>query len=105
MQTISKKIGVVITGGDFQGLGVLRTLAKKDIPVVMLDNDYSIARFSMYKKKFFRSPNPFDEESYINFLIDLVKQQEIQGWILIPNSDSAVCLLSKYKQNLHRYHY
>lgn len=35
---MSKKIGAIITGGDFQGLGVLRTLAKKDIPIILLDS-------------------------------------------------------------------
>ncbi len=51
---MSGKIGAVITGGDFQGLGVMRTLAKKEIPVILLDSDLCISRFSRFKKKFFR---------------------------------------------------
>ena len=35
---MSEKVGAVITGGDFQALGVMRTLARKDIPIVLLGN-------------------------------------------------------------------
>ncbi|MCK4819388.1 hypothetical protein KA005_26685, partial [bacterium] len=61
-----KKVGALITGGDFQALGVLRTLAKKDIPVIMLDSDYCIGKYSKFKKKFFRSPRPSDNQSYVD---------------------------------------
>ena len=50
---MAEKVGAVITGGDFQALGVLRTLAKKDIPVIMLDSDFCIGKYSRFKKKFF----------------------------------------------------
>ena len=51
---MQEKVGALITGGDFQALGVLRTLAKKDIPVIMLDSDHCIGKYSRFKKKFFR---------------------------------------------------
>jgi predicted ATP-grasp superfamily ATP-dependent carboligase len=82
---MNKKVGAVVTGGDFQGLGVLRTLAKKDIPILLLDSQYCIGRYSRFGKRFLKSPHPSDTESYLNFLIDLAKKENIHGWVIIPN--------------------
>jgi len=101
---VPKRIGAVITGGDFQGLGVLRTLAKKDIPIVLLDHDNCIGRYSRHTKKFFRSPSPSDERRYLSFLINLAKKEKIQGWVVFPNSDEAVYVLSRNKRVLEEYY-
>ncbi len=101
---MNKKVGVVVTGGDFQGLGVLRTLAKKDIPILLLDSQYCIGKYSRFEKKFLKSPHPSETESYLNFLIDLVKKENIHGWVIFPNSDEAVFVLSKYKSLLEEFY-
>lgn len=101
---MQEKIGAVITGGDFQALGVLRTLARKDIPIILLDSDHCISRYSRFKKKFFKSPRPSEEESYLNFLIDLAKKEKIHGWVIFPNSDEVVYILSKHKDVLEEFY-
>ena len=101
---MADKIGVVITGGDFQGLGVLRTLARKGIPIILLDSDHNIGRYSKFKKKFIKSPHPSDTESYLRFLIDLAKRENIYGWMIFPNSDEAVYVLSRYKDILEKFY-
>jgi len=97
-------IGAVITGGDFQALGVLRTLARKDIPVILVDNEHCISRYSRFRKKLFKSPPPSEEESYVDFLINLAKKEKIHGWVVFPNSDEAVYILAKYKDVLEEYY-
>ncbi|MFX0202491.1 MAG: ATP-grasp domain-containing protein [Candidatus Hodarchaeota archaeon] len=99
-----EKIGAVITGGDFQGLGVLRTLAKKGIPVILLDSDHCISRYSRFDKKFIRSPRSSHKEDYLNFLIDLAKKEKIHGWVIFPNDDGVVYILSKYKNVLEEFY-
>jgi D-aspartate ligase len=101
---VSDRIGAVITGGDFQGLGVLRTFARKDIPTIVLDSDHCISRYSSFRKKFFKSPHPSENQSYLNFLIDLAEKQKINGWVVFPNSDEAVYVLSKYKSSLEQFY-
>jgi len=101
---VSEKIGAVITGGDFQGLGVLRTLVRKDIPIILLDSDHCIGRYSKYTKKFFKSPEPMEEETYLNFLINLAKKEKIYGWVIFPNSDDAVYVLSRHKDMLEEFY-
>lgn len=103
---MQEKVGVVITGGDSQALGVLRTLAKKDIPIIMLDSDHCISKYSRFKKRFFRSPHPSDDQSYVDFLIDLAKKEKIHRnrWVIFPNSDETVYVLSKYKNILEEFY-
>ena len=101
---MTEKIGAIVTGGDFQGLGVLRTLGRKGIPTILLDSEYCISRYSKFKNMFVRSPHPSNRESYVNFLIDLAEKEKIHGWVIFPNSDDAVCTLSKYKKNLEKYY-
>jgi D-aspartate ligase len=103
---MKEKIGAVITGGDFQALGVLRTLARKDIPIIMLDSDLCIGKYSRFKKKFFKSPPPSNNQSYVDFLIELAKKENIHKdrWVIFPNSDEAVYILSKYKNILEEFY-
>ncbi len=101
---MQEQIGVVIMGGDFQALGVMRTLARKDIPVFMLDSDHSISKYSRFKKRFIKSPPLADKESYLRFVIELAKKEGIQGWVILPNSDEGVYVLSKYKDVLEGYY-
>src|SRR4030067_552396 len=101
---MTNKPGAVITGGDFQGLGLIRALARKSIPVIVLDSDHFISRYSRFKKKFVKSPPPSQEESYVNFLIKLAKKENIQGWVIFPNSDEAIYVLSKYRNTLSEFY-
>jgi predicted ATP-grasp superfamily ATP-dependent carboligase len=101
---MTSKPGVVITGGDFQALGVLRTLAKKNIPVILLDSELCIGKYSRYEKKFYKSPTSSEREKYVNFLIELAKKEKISDWVIFPNSDEAVFILSKYKDILKEYY-
>ncbi len=99
-----KKIGAVIIGGHFQGLGILRSLGKHDVPVCLLDHDLCISRFSRYRKRFFRSPHPRDEERFVDFLMRLGKREGLHGWIVYPNDDDTVRLLAKNKVELEQYY-
>ncbi len=103
---MQKKIGALILGGDFQALGVLRTLARKSIPVIMLDSDLSISKYSRFKKKFFKSPRSSDSQSYVDFLMELAKKENIvkDRWVIFPNSDETVYIVSKYKDSLEEFY-
>jgi predicted ATP-grasp superfamily ATP-dependent carboligase len=104
MAKLQNKVGAVITGGEFLGLGVLRTLGKKGIPTILLDHEQSISKYSRFNIKHFKSPRPSEMEEYVNFLIQLVKREGIQGWIIFPTDDQTVYLLSRYKEILKNYY-
>ena len=50
----NEKVGAVIIGGHFQGLGILRSLARHNVPIYLLDQELCIGRFSRYAKRFAR---------------------------------------------------
>jgi D-aspartate ligase len=99
-----KKIGAVITGGDFQALGAIRTLGRKGIPIVVLDSDLCISKYSKFVKKCLKAPSLSDTQCYLDFLIKIAKKENILGWVVFPNSDEAVYVLSKNKDMLEKYY-
>ncbi len=45
-------VGAVVVGGDYQGLGIVRSLGQRGIPVCIIDDEHSISRFSRYATQF-----------------------------------------------------
>lgn len=88
--------GVILTGGDFQGLAALRTFDQNNIPVVILDNELCISRYSRCKHRFIHAPSSSDHDAYITFLLELADKENLRDWIIIPNSDDMVYLLSSH---------
>jgi predicted ATP-grasp superfamily ATP-dependent carboligase len=102
---VAGKIGAVITGGDFQALGAIRTLGRKEIPIVLLDSDHCISKYSRFVKKCFRAP-PLSENkgAYVDYLIEVGRREGLHEWVIFPNSDEAVALLSKNKDALEEFY-
>ena len=46
--TRSAPTGAVVIGGDYLGLGIVRSLGRRGIPVVVVDDELSIAGRSRY---------------------------------------------------------
>jgi len=97
------KPGVVIIEGHVQGLSNARALGEIGIPIYVVDTQDCVARHSKYCKDFFICPE-YDSSELSDFLIALAKQEEIQGWLLLPSNDHAVINISKNKEKLERYY-
>jgi predicted ATP-grasp superfamily ATP-dependent carboligase len=93
-------IGAIVTGGDFQALGVVRTLAPKGIPVILLDSDHCVGKYSRYAKGCYKSPPLTSEKEYVDFLTDFADRTNTRGWVVFPNSDEAVYVLSRNRDLL-----
>ena len=52
----TKKVGAVIIGGDFQGLGIMQSLGQHGIPTYLLDKGLCISRFSKILQKVHEMP-------------------------------------------------
>jgi len=98
------RVGAVIVGGDFQGLGILRSLATRGIPTYLLDHDICIGRFSRYAKRFARCPEVKHEADLLSFLQELAQREDLLGWIIYPNDDDTVRFLARHKQELEKYY-
>jgi predicted ATP-grasp superfamily ATP-dependent carboligase len=104
MKKDTANTGAVIIGGHFQGLGVLRSLARREVPVYLLDQGLCIGRFSRYVKRFLKCPDVRQEALFLEFLMNLVKKENLEGWIIYPNDDETVRLLAQHKEKLEEYY-
>ena len=94
------KIGAIIIGGHFQGLGVVRALARKGVEVVIIDSEPCIARFSRHAKRFYRSPNIRNPLDYLDFIEGLCYDEGLEGWVIFPTDDETVYFLSRNHDQL-----
>ncbi len=86
--------GAIVIGGHFQGLGVIRALAAKGIPVVLLDSEPCLSRFSRCITRFIKSPSILDGEDYLSFLMNIADEKGCTGYCIFPTDDETVRLLS-----------
>ena len=91
--------GVIIIEGHVQGLSNVRSIGELGVPVIVVDCNNCIARYSKYCKSFFKCP-PFSSDQFADFLIDLAKTENLKDWLLIPSNDHAVHTLSKHKEKI-----
>lgn len=104
--TINQKLpGVIVIGDHVQGLGIIRNLGEKQIPVYLVhDKNICIGRFSKYLKKFLKSPKMTEQTEIINFMVKIAKKYNLFGFVLMPTNDAAVYVLSKNKSLLEEYY-
>jgi D-aspartate ligase len=99
-QPFGNRIGAVIVGGDFHGLGIIRSLGRHGVPLCVVDDEYSIGRFSRYTTLTVRAPNLRNEKDTVDFLIEMGHRKKLQGWVLFPTRDEHVAAFSRHKQAL-----
>ena len=75
-------VGAVIIGGHFQGLGLIRSLAEKGVPTILIDHGPCIARPSRYVHRFYKCPKTTDTNRFIQFLLWLGHDSRYKGWVL-----------------------
>lgn len=98
-----RNVGAIIIGGDFQGLGILRSLSQQNVPTCLLDSQICIGRFSRYREKFFKCPSVKDGEAFLDFLENLVEKESLRGWVVFPTDDETVYFLSNHKSFLEEH--
>jgi len=94
--------GAVVIGGDYQGLGIVRSLGKIGIPICVIDDEHSISRFSRYATHGIRVPDLRQEHSIIEALLDCGRKLNLQGWVLLPTRDEVVAAISRNRSVLSR---
>jgi len=88
-------VGALVTGADYRGLGVVRSLGRRGIPVCVLTHgDHSLARFSRFAARTFRWPEGSPQER-AEALIRLAEAERLHGWVLLPTDDDAVAIVAR----------
>jgi predicted ATP-grasp superfamily ATP-dependent carboligase len=92
--------GAVVVGGDHQGLGIVRSLGRRGIPVVVVDDERSIARFSRYTTRYLRVGELRDERRTVDTILEIGAAHGLDGWVLYPTREETVAAFSRYRSEL-----
>ena len=93
-------VGGVVVGGDYQGLGIARSLGRHGVPVCIIDDERSIARYSRYATHAVRVKDLRDEKKTIAALLDAGRRLNLRGWVLYPTRDETVAAFSQHRDAL-----
>lgn len=93
-------IGAVVVGGCFQGLGIARSLGRHGVPVCVIDDERSIARFSRYTTQAVRVANLREERRTVETVLAIGRRLDLKGWVLYPTRDETVAAFSRYRSRL-----
>jgi len=96
----NRVVGAVVIGGDYQGLGIVRSLGRHGVPVCVVDDELSIARYSRYCKKFVKLANLRDERIAVDSLLQLGTRLGLDGWVLYPTREEVVAGISRHRSEL-----
>jgi predicted ATP-grasp superfamily ATP-dependent carboligase len=89
-----------VVGGDYQGLGIARSLGRRGIPVCIVDDELSIARASRYTDRTIRVPDLREEGPALDALAMARARFGLDGWVLFPTRDETVAVLAKNRDAL-----
>lgn len=92
--------GAVVIGGDYQGLGIARSLGGQGVPVVVVDDERSIAGSSRYVCHVERVNDLRSPEAAMAALVDLHARFGLDGWVLYPTREEHVALVAARREAL-----
>lgn len=92
--------GAVVIGGDYQGLGIVRSLGRRGVPVCVVDDEYSISRFSRHAAHWVTAPDLRDERRTVDTLLETGRRLHLSGWVLYPTRDETVAAISRHRDVL-----
>ena len=92
--------GAVVMGGDYRGLGVVRSLGRRGIPVWVLHEDgQRLATLSRYARRSLPW-RPGDDAERVGFLLGLASENRLDRWVLIPTGDESASLVARHHTEL-----
>jgi D-aspartate ligase len=95
-----RTVGAVVIGGDYQGLGIARSLGARGIPVCIIDDEISIATASRSTSWTVRVPSLRDEASTLQALETAARRHGLAGWVLYPTRDETVAVIAQHRASL-----
>ena len=95
-----KSTGALVVGGDYQGLGIVRSLGRHGVPVCVIDDERSIARFSRYATYSVATGSLREEQQAIDTVLDVGRRFGLHGWVLYPTRDETVAAFSRHRAAL-----
>jgi predicted ATP-grasp superfamily ATP-dependent carboligase len=98
--TTADTVGGVVIGGDYQGLGIARSLGRHGIPVCVVDDETSVARASRFVQMVVRVRDLRTEASLLRALTTTRDRLDSARWVLYPTRDETVKALAANRETL-----
>jgi len=95
--------GAVVIGGDYQGLGIARSLGRYGIPVCVIDDETSIARASRFVRNAIRVRDLRTEAALIDALAQARAKLRLPGWVLYPTREETVASIAANRDVLRQH--
>jgi predicted ATP-grasp superfamily ATP-dependent carboligase len=93
-------VGAVVVGGDYQGLGIVRSLGRRKVPVCVIDDERSIARFSKYTTYSVSVDSLREEKQTVEHVLKIGRWLGLEGWVLYPTREETVAAIARYRSSL-----
>jgi predicted ATP-grasp superfamily ATP-dependent carboligase len=94
--------GALVLGADYRGLGVVRSLGRRGVPVwVLREPGEPLASTSRYARRSLPWPSGGDDR--VAFLCHLAESEGVAGWAIVPTSDEMAALVAQHHALLGQY--
>jgi D-aspartate ligase len=100
---VSPAPGAVVIGGDYQGLGIVRSLGRRGVDVVVLDDERSISRHSRYATDSYHFAELRTDVQTVAALRAVAAQRDLEGWVVYPTREETVAALSRHRETLREH--
>jgi D-aspartate ligase len=97
---VTGDVGALVVGGDYVGLGIVRSLGRNGVPVCIIDDERSIARFSRFATYGERVPDLRDEQRAVETVLEVGCRLGLDGWVLYPTREETVAAFSRNRAML-----
>ena len=96
-------VGAIVIGGDYQGLGIVRSLGRHGVPVCVIDDERSIARYSRYTTHAVRVDSLRDQDASVDTVLEVGRRLGLEGWVLYPTREETVAAFAHHRERLQGY--
>jgi D-aspartate ligase len=90
--------GALVIGGDYRGLGIVRSLGRRGVRVWVAQGEHRVAGASRYAERAVRWPEAAEET--VSYLQDLAATQGLEGWALFPTADNTAAFVARHHREL-----
>jgi predicted ATP-grasp superfamily ATP-dependent carboligase len=92
---VTKSLGAIVIGGDYRGLGVVRSLGRRGVPVWVLSDEHRLAALSRYAHRCLPWPTGLPA-AQLEYLLAMGERHRLQGWALIPTGDETAAFIARH---------
>lgn len=93
--------GALVMGADYRGLGIVRSLGRRGIPVWVLRGEHGVAATSRYAR-YTAAWTGDDDQVRLAQLMRLGEEHSLDGWALYPTTDEDAELVARHHGILSR---